>query len=114
MGSTWSDNDRLTGHLKSPDFFDVEKFAESTFKLTSATPAEGADQYTMVGDFTLHGVTKTISFPATIKQAGENITLASKFSIDRKDFGIVYPGKTDDLIRDGIVIKLDLTAEPKA
>ncbi|MCB1134377.1 MAG: YceI family protein, partial [Verrucomicrobiae bacterium] len=66
------------------------------------------------GNFTLHGVTKNITVPATVSKDGETIQITSKFDINRKDFGIVYPGKPDDLIRDEVVIELDLTAKPEA
>lgn len=113
--SVFVDNDQLTTHLKSADFFDVEKFPKATFKSTKivADSAKGADAFTVTGDFTLHGVTKSITFPATIKidAAGANVT--SEFAINRKDFQIVYAGKADDLIRDDVVIKLDLKTTKK-
>ncbi|MEM7146406.1 MAG: YceI family protein [Verrucomicrobiota bacterium] len=113
MTSTWSDNEKLTGHLKAPDFFDVEKFPTSNFALNQVQPGDAPDTYTLSGDFTLHGVTKKISFPATIKKGPDGkVTLDAEFSINRKDFGINYPGKADDLIRDGVVIKLAMVAEP--
>lgn len=112
MTSTWSDAEKLTGHLKSPDFFDVEKFPTSAFKVTNVEEAEGENAYTLSGDFTLHGVTKKISFPATVKKADGKVMLDAEFDINRKDFGIVYPGKPDDLIRDEVVIKLAMVAAP--
>ncbi len=112
MKSTFTDTSRLTGHLKSPDFFDVEKFPLSTFTATSIEP-EGASSK-VTGNLTLHGVTKSISFPATIAVAADTLTVKAEFAINRKDFGIVYAGKTDDLIRDNVVIRLDLTATPGA
>lgn len=112
MTSTWSDAEKLTGHLKSPDFFDVEKFPASTFTITNVAEAEGDNAYTLTGDFTLHGVTKKISFPATVKEADDKVMLDAEFDINRKDFGIVYPGKPDDLIRDEVVIKLAMVATP--
>ena len=113
--STFSDDEGLTGHLKSPDFFDVAKFPKASFKSTKieADAAKGADEYTVTGDFTFHGVTKSISFPAKIKVEAEKVEVDSEFTISRKDFGIVYAGKADDLIRDGVVIKLDLNAKLK-
>lgn len=113
MASTFSDDEKLTGHLKSPDFFDVEKFPKSTFLLKEAAPAGEKDTYNMTGDFTLHGVTKTIRFPAVITQEGDQVRLAAKFSINRKDYGIVYPGMPDNLIRDEVVIDLNMVAAPK-
>ncbi len=112
MNSTWSDADKLTEHLKNADFFDVEKFPESTFDVTTLTPGENGN-YTVAGNFTLHGVTKNISFPATVSQDGDAVKIKAEFDINRKDFDIVYTGKADDLIRDEVVIRLDLEAKPE-
>lgn len=115
LNSIWSDSDKLTGHLKSPDFFDVAQFPTAKFVVETATAAEAADAYKLDGTLTLHGVTKAISFPATIKKSDDgHITLDSEFAINRKDFGIVYAGKPDDLIREEVVIKLAMVAAPEA
>ena len=113
--SVYSDDEKLTGHLKSADFFDVEKFPKASFKSTKieADAAKGADAYTVTGDFSLHGVTKSISFPATIKADADAVDVNAEFAVNRKDFGIVYAGKADDLIRDDVVIKLTLKAPRK-
>jgi len=113
MNSTWSDDEKLTTHLKTADFFDVEKFPESKFDVTAVTK-ESDSNYTIAGNFTLHGVTKNISFPATVSQDGETLKIDAKFDINRKDFGIEYAGKTDDLIRDEVVIELKLVAKSEA
>ncbi len=113
MKSTFADDEKLTGHLKSPDFFDVEKFPEATFDVTELKK-NSETAYTIAGNFTLHGMTKNISFPATVSQSGGNVMIQSKFDINRKDFGIVYAGKADDLIRDEVVIELKLEAKPEA
>ncbi|MEW6161654.1 MAG: YceI family protein [Verrucomicrobiota bacterium] len=110
MRSTWSDNNRLTGHLKSPDFFDAEQFPVSTFVVTKIEPA--GPQQKVTGNLTLHGVTKSISFPASIQISDQAVSVKAEFAINRKDFNINYPGKPNDLIRDNVVIKLDLTATP--
>lgn len=116
MNSTWSDNDNLTAHLKNEDFFDVEKFPTSKFVSTKIAPLENPDEkqkdatHTVTGNLTLHGVTKSISFPAQIAITDAKPTLKSEFHIKRKDFGIAYAGKADDLIRDEVVIKL--TVDP--
>jgi len=110
MQSTWSDAEKLTGHLKSPDFFDVDKFSVSTFTVTTIE-GEG-DAAKVTGNLELHGVTKSISFPAKIEVNDESAHVTAEFAINRKDFGIVYPGKTDDLIRDDVVIRFDLKATP--
>lgn len=115
MDSTFSDDEKLTGHLKSPDFFDVAQFPKSTFELLQVTKMDTPDQWTLVGKFTLHGVTKQISFPAKVyKGANGSPALDADFAINRKDYGIVYPGMPDNLIRDEVVIKLAMRSEPAA
>lgn len=111
MASTWSDNEKLTGHLKNADFFDAEKFPTTTFTVTAIEPATDGNSK-VTGNLALHGVTNSISFPAKIEVAETSVTVKAEFAINRKDFGINYPGKTDDLIRDNVVIKLDLSATP--
>lgn len=106
--SLWSDNDSLTGHLKSADFFDVENFPSARFTSSEIASAEGGG-FTVTGNLELHGVTKQISFPATIAMSETGVTAEAEFSINRFDFEIVYPGKTDDLIREEVLIKLALT-----
>jgi len=116
MTSVKSDDEKLTGHLKSPDFFDVEKNPKASFVSTEIKAGgEKGATHTITGDLTLRGVTKPVSFPATVKVTADKVTAKSEFSINRKDWGIVYAGKADDLIRDNVVIKLDLAADrPKA
>ena len=113
--SVYSDSEGLTGHLKSPDFFDVEKFPKANFTSTKivADSTTGAGSYTITGDFDLHGQKKSITFPAKITVTDAEVAVESEFSINRKDFGIVYAGKTDDLIRDDVVIKLNLKSSRK-
>ncbi len=112
MGSTVADDEKLTGHLKSPDFFDVATHPTSRFQSTKIEKTD--DGVEVTGNLTLHGVTKTIAFPAVISLDGETLTAKSEFVINRKDFDIVYPGKPDDLIRDEVVIKFDLKANKGA
>jgi polyisoprenoid-binding protein YceI len=113
--SIFTDDEKLTGHLKTADFFDVEKFPKASFVSTKIVPdaAKGAGFYTVTGDFDLHGQKKSITFPAKIEVKDDKVEVDAEFSINRKDFGIVYAGKTDDLIRDDVVIKLDLESPRK-
>lgn len=109
MNSTWSDNEKLTSHLKNKDFFEVETYPEARFISTAVKPSatEGAT-HEVTGNFTLHGVTKSITFPATIAVTDEAVTLDSQFVIKRGDFQIVYGNVGDNAIRDEVVIKLAL------
>lgn len=109
--SVKADDPGLTKHLQTPDFFDVAKFPEATFESTEIKPGgdKGAS-HTVTGNLQLHGVTKSITFPATIVAKPGEITVESTFSINRKDFGINYAGAADNLIRDEVVLKLHVRA----
>jgi polyisoprenoid-binding protein YceI len=114
-GSVFTDADGLTEHLQTGDFFDIKKFPKASFGSTTIVPdaAKGANAYTVTGDLELRGVRKSVTFPATIAVTPADVTVNSEFSINRKDFGILYAGKADDLIRDDVVIKLDLRTPRK-
>jgi polyisoprenoid-binding protein YceI len=109
VASVKTDQPKLDGHLKSADFFDVEHFPKAKFDSTSivAATSPGAT-HTVTGTLELHGVKRAITFPATIAISGDSATASAEFTINRKDFGVVYPGKPDDLIKDAVVIKLAL------
>ncbi len=113
--SIYSDADGLTDHLKTADFFDVQSFPKATFTSTKIEPdkAKGADNYTVTGDLEMRGQKKSITFPAVIKVDTNNVWVKADFSINRKDFGMAYAGKADDLIRDDVVIRLDLNTPRK-
>jgi polyisoprenoid-binding protein YceI len=112
--SVVTDEPDLTKHLQTPDFFDVAKFPKANFVSTKIEPntANGAT-HSITGNFDLHGVKKSITFPATIQVAPTGVSVNAEFAINRKDFGLMYPGKADDLIKDGVVIKLSLNVPRK-
>jgi len=110
MTSTFTDTDRLTGHLKSADFFDVAKFPSATFITTAIEP--GATNSVVTGNLTLHGVTKQISFPAKIEVSDNAVKVNAEFFLNRLDFDIKYPGKAEDLIRQEVVLRLKVDAKP--
>jgi len=106
-----TDTPDLTKHLKTADFFDVAKYPEAKFESTEIKPGgEKGASHTVTGNLTLHGVTKSVTFPATITVNPGVITVESSFAINRKDFAINYPGKTDDLIRDDVALALHVKA----
>ncbi|HVS04055.1 MAG TPA: YceI family protein [Thermoanaerobaculia bacterium] len=107
--SIYSDTERLTGHLKSADFFEVETYPEARFTSTSITRQE-VGAYSVTGDLTLHGVTRRLTFPATIAVADDTVTAEAEFSIRRFDWDIKYKGAADDLIRDDVLLRFDLVA----
>jgi polyisoprenoid-binding protein YceI len=105
--SVMTDAPDLTKHLQTADFFDVAKYPQAIF--TSTEIKGGSDKggsHTVTGNLQLHGVTKSITFPATIAVTPEAITVEAKFAINRKDFGINYAGPADNLIRDEVLLTL--------
>lgn len=112
VGSVKTEDTELDDHLKSKDFFDVARFPHARFTSRSIIAVPGAaGAYTITGNLELHGVTKGVTFPATITLDGKALHATAEFSIKRKDFGIVYPGKPDDLIRDDVLLKLAIDAK---
>ena len=114
-------NQKLLGHLKSADFFEVEKHPEATFEITSVTPFTGTVQdstdarqasiseykvtdptHTISGNLTIKGITKNVTFPAKVSVTDNSVDALAKFNVDRTQWNVVYPGKTDDLIRNDI------------
>lgn len=112
--SVVTDDDGLTKHLQTPDFFDANKFPKATFTSTKieANSAAGGT-HTVTGNFDLHGFKRAITFPATIQIAADSVTMNADFSINRKDWNLLYPGKADDLIHDLVAIKLSLKVPRK-
>lgn len=112
MASLSADVEKLTNHLKSPDFFDVATYPKSRFVSTSVkVGGEKGASHTVTGNLEMHGVTKSITFPATIKVHGDAIDVDAEFAINRKDFGVAYAGMADDLIKDEILIRMELHAK---
>jgi polyisoprenoid-binding protein YceI len=102
--SLYSDTPKLTQHLKSPDFFSVK--AHPKAKFVSTKIAKTGEAYTVTGDLTLLGKTKTITFPATITVSADALTLTSQFAINRQDYGMSYgTGKVNDEVKLKVAVK---------
>jgi polyisoprenoid-binding protein YceI len=101
--------ERLLGHLKSPDFFEVDTYPTARFTLDKITEqASESATHIVSGQLELHGVRKQIEFPAKIAFTDQDVNATALFTINRKDFGIVYPGKPDDLIKDDVLLDVAL------
>ena len=111
MRSLSTTPEKLVAHLKSDDFFGVEKFPRATF--VSTVIQKTGEAYSVTGNLTMHGVARAITFPASITVSDAEVTVNAEFAINRKEFGIVYPGKPDDLIADDVALKLDVHAKKK-
>lgn len=114
MSTIEADHPKLTAHLKDEDFLSVAQFPHATF-VSTEVKAGGADgnTHTVTGDLTIRGQTKRVSFPATITLAPEQVTAKTEFVINRKDFGVQYPGRPDDLVQDNVVLQISFVA-PRA
>ena len=104
-------------HLRNPDFFDVAKFAQLTFASKEVKNVSG-DKFQLVGDLTMHGVTKTITldgeFGGTAKDPRGNVRVGFSASgtVNREDFGITA-GQAGALVGKEIKIVLEVEAVQK-
>lgn len=92
--------EKLEGHLKNADFFNVEEFPTAKFEVASSEIKDGKLQVT--GNLTIKDVTKSITIPATLTENGNDVTFKSDvFNVDRTDFGVQYAsGKFFDSLKD--------------
>lgn len=82
-------NDNLTNHLKSADFFDVENHPESTYTINQVSSI-GGNMYKIDGDLTIKDVTMPTSVTAEIGKSNENILISTDLTFNRKDFGVSF------------------------
>lgn len=106
---------KLDGHLKAADFLDVEKYPTATFDITSVTPLEGGDYNSEIaGNLDFRGTPKNIKFKANVTVDDNGVTIKSEeFAINRKDFGITFTGSGGSIIKDEVLLQVDLTAVPQ-
>ena len=100
-------------HLRSADFFEVEKYPEMTFKSTAIEATNTKNRYKLTGDLTMHGITKTVTidlwYRGTIKDDKNNQLIAGfqiTGKLNRLDFG-VGPKFPESLISNEVIIKAD-------
>ena len=110
------------GHLRSPDFFDVEKYPKITFKSTKVTPT-GNNEYRVTGNLTMHGVTKEETFHADYSGQVKDLyglqraAFTVKGKINRKDFGLTWNVALEAggvAVSENVNIEIDLAAIQKA
>lgn len=115
--------EKLEGHLKSPDFFDVAKYPNAKFEITSVAPytSDSANPskdatHLVSGNLTLRDSTKNISFPAKVTIDAQSLSAKADFNIDRTMWGMNYkgPGNPQDwFISKQVNLKLDISASKK-
>ncbi len=97
--------DALNKHLKSPDFFDVEKYPTASFQLKGVQKIAGTtNEYTVTGDLTMKGITNSITFPATITGSDAGYTANAVVKIDRTKWDVRFgSGKFFDSLGDAVI-----------
>ncbi len=119
VASINTDNEKRDGHLKSADFFDVEKYPTITFKSKTMKAGKVKGTYVLIGDITMHGITKSISLIATgaskiVKDPYGMERYAFKVAgkLNRIDFGLKYNAALE---AGGVAlsetVKIDITVE---
>jgi len=115
-----TDQEARDKHLRSADFFDVEKFPEITFK-SSKIVAKGKDHFDVTGTLTMHGVSKEVTLPVTALgfiKAGQQdkAGFETAVTLNRKDYGIIW-NKTMDtgglMLGDDIAVAINIEANKK-
>ena len=110
-------DEKRDGHLKSPDFFDVAKFPEAKFKSTKVEKA--GDKLKVIGDLTMHGVTKPVTLEVDVPSAEVPVKAWGMFKsgtaattkLNRKEFGVSWSQLTDTggaAVGDEISVNLEL------
>ena len=108
-------SERLEGHLKSADFFDVEKFPSAAFEITGLNEVDGKTM--LSGNLTLKDVKNNVTFPVNVINENNALTLSSEtFTIDRTKWNVQYKSKSifsdlgDKFINDDIELKITVKA----
>ncbi|TVY00644.1 YceI family protein [Cohnella terricola] len=116
VGSIDTKDEGRDGHLKSPDFFNAEQFPQITFKKT-ALVSKGGEDYSLTGDLTIAGVTKSVTLNTEISGPAKDPWGNTKFgvvadgAINRSDFGLTWNAALETggfLVGDAIKIHIEL------
>ncbi len=109
-------NAKLVGHLKSPDFFDVEQYPSAAFEVTGFEEKEGKTM--LSGNLTLKEKKNNVTFPVVVSSDEDNFTITSEvFVIDRSKWDVQYGSKSffdnlgDKFINDDIELKITLKGQ---
>ncbi len=108
---------KLDGHLKSEDFFGVEKYPTADFKITKVAEKGTPGDYKVIGDLTIKETTKEIKFYAHVEDSNEGKVATADIKLDRSDFDVKYgsgsffSGLGDKTIYDEFDLKVKLVSE---
>ena len=107
LNTVKTDRERLDGHLKSADFWDVANHPTASFRSTRITKKSDTE-YTVDGIFSLRGINNPVSIPAAVTKEEGAVRVKAEFDIDRQKWNVAYKGQADNLIKDAVSVKLDL------
>lgn len=109
--------DRLSGHLRSDDFFATEEYPTASFEVTGVEAVDGSEtEYEVTGDLTIKGETNEITFPAQIGMSDADLSITGSTVIDRTEWNVRFRSPSffndlgDDAIADDVAITFDLVA----
>ncbi len=99
--SIWADDEKLTNHLKSPDFFNVRKYPAITFESTEIVHGEGEEKTAKInGDLQMLGKSVAIEVPIKANVTEEMVEITAEFTIDRTKWGMTYgEGKVENEVK---------------
>lgn len=113
--SITTNHQKRDAHLKSPEFFDVEKYPTMTYKMKSYH--KNGEGYTAVGDLTLHGVTKEITLVGNFNGVNKDpwgntrAGFTAEGTVNRKEFGVNWNKALDNggvIVGNDVLIRLDV------
>jgi len=107
---------KLEGHLKSEDFFNVAKFPDATYVITSAT-ASSAYDYDVTGKLTIKGISKEVKSHLVIAPNGKDVNIGGGLTFDRSEFDVRYGSDKffdnlgNDMIKNDVLLTIDIKAK---
>lgn len=110
------DMGKLNGHLKSGDFFEVEKFPTASYEITKVTPATEGDYNTLLdGNLTIKGITKPVQFKANVSVKEGEVSVATEpKDIRREEFGVKFQAPAENgVIKDEVTLQINVKALEK-
>jgi polyisoprenoid-binding protein YceI len=107
---------KLNGHLKSGDFFEVEKFPTASFEITKVTPTTEGDYNTLLdGNLTIKGISKPVQFKANVSVKNGEVSVATEpKDIKREEFGVKFQAPAENgVIKDEVTLQINVKALEK-
>lgn len=110
------DLEKLNGHLKSADFFEVEKFPTASYEITKVSPSAEGDYNTILdGNLTIKGITKPTQFKANVAVNGAEVSIATEpKDVMREEFGVKFQSPAaNGVIKNEVTLQIRVKALEK-